>query len=33
MRPLPVTLVLRSPGGGGEQGPYLDWAVILSRYG
>jgi len=29
MRPLPVTLVLRSPGGGGEQGPYLDWAVFF----
>ena len=29
MRALPVTLVLRSPGGGGEQGPYLDWAVFF----
>ena len=33
MRPLPVTLVLRSPGGGGEQGPYLDWAVFFRDTG
>ena len=33
MRPLPVTLVLRSPGGGADQGQYLNWAASFRDTG